>query len=263
MNLTWFDGNSWLIEMAGARVLLDPWLVGDLMFGNTPWFFRAAHPQPISIPDNLSFVLLSQGLPDHAHIETLQQLDRVVPIVGSPNAAKVAQSLGFESITALAHAETFVWNNVLKVQAFPGSLVGPQLVENAYILSDLQTQTKLYYEPHGNHSPQIKAAAPVDVVIAPLLSLKLPLVGAFIRGGDRALELMQWLQPQAVLPTTTGGEAEYDGFLSKLISEEGTMEAFGDRLHQLLPAAQVLTPAPGQRISIPLRAHQPNLETVL
>lgn len=260
MNLTWFDSNSWLIEMAGARVLLDPWLVGDLVFGNTPWFFKATHRQPHPIPDDLSLILLSQGLPDHAHIETLRQLDRTIPVVGSPNAAKVAQSLGFQSITALAHEETFVWNQVLEVQAFPGSLVGPQLVENAYVLKDLKTQTKLYYEPHGNHSPTLKAAAPVDVVIAPLVNLRLPLVGAFIQGGDRALELMQWLQPQVVLPTTTDGDIEYEGFLNKLISAEGTIEDFCDRLHQLLPTAQVLTPKPGQPIHIPLRIAQPNLQ---
>lgn len=261
MNLTWFDSNSWLIEMAGARVLLDPWLVGDLMFGNTPWFFKATHRQPIAIPDNISFVLLSQGLPDHAHVETLRQLDRSIPVVGSPNAAKVAQSLGFESVTALAHTETFIWNQVLEVQAFPGSLVGPNLVENAYLLTDLQTTTKLYYEPHGNHSPTLKAAAPVDVVIAPLVNLKLPLVGNFIQGGDRALELIQWLQPQVVLPTTVEGDIEYEGFLNKLIAAEGTLAEFGDRLHQLLPTAQVLAPKPNQRISIPLSAKPSVLST--
>jgi L-ascorbate metabolism protein UlaG (beta-lactamase superfamily) len=259
MNLTWFNSNSWLIEMAGVRVLLDPWLVGDLMFGNTPWFFKATHRQSMSLPESLSFILLSQGLPDHAHVATLQQLDRSIPVVGSPNAAKVAQSLGFESITALAHTETFVWENSLEVRAFPGSLVGPQLVENAYVLTNLKDQTKLYYEPHGNHSPQIKAVAPVDVVIAPLVSLKLPLVGAFIQGGDRALELIQWLQPQVVLPTTTDGDVEYEGFLNKLISVEGTMQAFGERLHQILPTTQLLTPAPGQCISIALQTKQPIL----
>jgi L-ascorbate metabolism protein UlaG (beta-lactamase superfamily) len=260
MNLTWFDGNSWLIEMAGARVLLDPWLVGDLAFGNAPWFFKAKHRQPMVIPDQLSFVLLSQGLPDHAHIETLQQLDRSTAVVGSPNAAKVAQSLGFQSVTALAHTETFVWNNLLEVQAFPGSLVGPNLVENAYILTDLSTQTKLYYEPHGNHSPTVQSAAPVDVVIAPLVNLKLPLVGAFIQGGDRALQLIQWLQPQVVLPTTTDGEAEYEGFLTKLISAEGTLQDFGDRLAQASPAIQLLSPKPRQRVNIPLQARQLDLQ---
>jgi L-ascorbate metabolism protein UlaG (beta-lactamase superfamily) len=261
MYLTWFDGNSWLIEMAGARILLDPWLVGNLMFGNTPWFFKGTHPQPFAIPENLSLILLSQGLPDHAHIETLKALDPAIPVVGSANAAKVVRSLGFHSVTALNHTETFVWNEQLHIQAFPGSLVGPQLVENAFVLKDRQSNTSLYYEPHGNHSPTVKDAAPIDVVIAPLVNFKLPLVGSFIQGGDRALELMQWLQPQIILPTLNEGDVQYEGVLNRFISADGTLDEFRDRLRQTLPTAEVLAPRPGQRLAIPLQARQPSLQS--
>lgn len=242
MNLTWFDGNSWLIEMAGARVLLDPWLVGDLTFGNAPWFFKGSHQAPIPLPENINLILLSQGLPDHAHPPTLEQFDRSIPVVGSPNAAKVAQSLGFQSVTAVAHGESFVWQDRLKIHAFPGSLVGPQLVENAYVVEDLQQQTKLYYEPHGNHSPALQSMAPIDVAIIPVLDMKLPLVGAFIRGGDHALKLIRAIKPQVVVPCTASQATDYEGFLPKLIAMEGTLDAFRDRVHQILPATQVLSP---------------------
>jgi L-ascorbate metabolism protein UlaG (beta-lactamase superfamily) len=260
MHVTWFDNNSWLLELAGARILLDPWLVGDLVFGNAPWFYKATHPQPMPIPENLDLILLSQGLPDHAHAETLKALDPSLPVVGSPNAAKVARSLGFESVTALAHTEIFIWNERLKIQAFPGSLVGPQLVENAFVLEDLESRLSLYYEPHGNHSSTVKSVAPVDVVITPIVSLKLPVVGAFIQGGDRALELMEWLQPQTIVPTLTEGEADYEGILNRFISSSGSIEAFRDRLRQVLPETQVIVPDPRQRISIQLQARQQSLQ---
>ncbi|MEM1369418.1 MAG: MBL fold metallo-hydrolase, partial [Cyanobacteria bacterium P01_H01_bin.15] len=32
MHLTYLDSNSWLIELAGQQILLDPWLVDDLVF---------------------------------------------------------------------------------------------------------------------------------------------------------------------------------------------------------------------------------------
>ncbi len=231
------------------------------MFGNTPWFFKGTHPHPFPIPEDLSLILLSQGLPDHAHAETLRAMDPSIPVVGSPNAAKVAKSLGFHSVTALAHTETFVWNEQLEIQAFPGSLVGPQLVENAFVLRDLQSAVSLYYEPHGNHSPTVKDAAPIDVVVAPLINFKLPLVGTFIQGGDRALELMRWLQPQVVLPTLNEGDVQYEGFLNRFISAEGTLDEFRDRLRQTVPAAQVLVPHPGQRLSVPLQARQTSLQS--
>jgi L-ascorbate metabolism protein UlaG (beta-lactamase superfamily) len=258
MNLTWLDGSSWLIEMAGVRVLLDPWLVGDLVFGNAPWFFRGFRTQPIPIPENVSLILLSQGLPDHAHPETLKQFDRSIPVVGSPEAAKVARDLGFTTVTALAPSETLTWQNQIEFKAFPGSPLGPQVVGNAYVLKDLASQTTLYTEPHGYHSPKLKEVAPVDVVLTPLVGLKLPLVGAFIQAGDRALDLLQMLQPQVVLPTTTtpGGQTQFTGWLINLISAAGSVEEFCDRIRQTLPTTQVLTPISGRCIDVPLKERQ-------
>ncbi|MGL6282525.1 MAG: MBL fold metallo-hydrolase, partial [Microcoleaceae cyanobacterium] len=37
MYLTWLDSNSWLIEIADRKLLIDPWLVGPLVFGNFTW----------------------------------------------------------------------------------------------------------------------------------------------------------------------------------------------------------------------------------
>jgi L-ascorbate metabolism protein UlaG (beta-lactamase superfamily) len=254
MNLTWFDGNSWLIEMAGARILLDAWLVGDLVFGNAPWFLRGFRTQSVQIPDNLSLILLSQGLPDHAHPETLKKLDRKIPVVGSPSAVKVAQSLGFETVTALAPSKIFVWNQQLEIRAFPGTPLGPQDVGNAYVLKDLESQTTLYYEPHGFYSKTLKEIAPIDVVLTPLVSLNLPVLGSFIRGQEHALKLIQMLQPQVVLPTTSAeGDVKFTGFLNNFISAQGSLSEFCDRLRETLPTAQVIAPKPGVRIDVPLQ----------
>lgn len=89
MELTWYDSNSWLIEMGGQRILLDPWLVGDLTFGNTPWLFRGFRSQPLAIPENIDLILLSQGLEDHAHPPTLKELDKSWPVLGSPDRKSV------------------------------------------------------------------------------------------------------------------------------------------------------------------------------
>ena len=67
MYLTWLDVNSWLIELAGRRILVDPWLVGSQMFGNLDWLFKGVRSNPRPIPDNIDLILLSQGLEDHTH----------------------------------------------------------------------------------------------------------------------------------------------------------------------------------------------------
>jgi L-ascorbate metabolism protein UlaG (beta-lactamase superfamily) len=250
MYLTWLDNNAWLIEMGGQRILLDPWLVGSLVFGNAPWLFQGIQRQPRPIPENIDLILLSQGLPDHAHPETLKQLDRSIPVVASPNAAKVVDGLGFTHITSLPHGETYPLADRLTIQAVPGAPIGPFLTENGYLITDLTETTKLYYEPHGFHSDSIKSVAPVDVVITPIVDLKLPVVGAIIQGGESALQAVDWLKPRFILPTAAGEEVEFEGVLTALLDEKGSVNEFRAMLAQKHPSTQVIVPKPGEPIEV-------------
>jgi L-ascorbate metabolism protein UlaG (beta-lactamase superfamily) len=252
MHLTWLDSNSWLIEIGNQRILLDPWLVGSLTFSNLDWLFKGSKTQERPIPDNIDLILLSQGLEDHAHPPTLKQLNHQIPVVGSPNAVKVAQGLGYSSVTSLAHGETFKLNNQVEIKATPGSLIGPNLVENGYLLTELASGFTLYYEPHGTHSPQIKQLAPVDVVITPLIDLALPLVGPIIKGTNSAIEVVKWLQPQVILSTAAGGDVVFEGFLIKLLKAVGSIEEFRSLLAKNNLTTRVIEPTPGKRFDLQL-----------
>jgi L-ascorbate metabolism protein UlaG (beta-lactamase superfamily) len=254
MFLTYLDSNSWLIEIGGKRILLDPWLVGPLVFGNIDWLFKGTRRTERPIPDHIDLILLSQGLEDHAHPPTLKQLDRNIPVVGSPNAAKVVQALGYTSVTALPHGESFTLNQSVEIKAFPGSPIGPTVLENGYLLKELESSLTLYYEPHGYHSPSLKQAAPVDVVITPIIDLVLPLVGPFIKGTKSALEVAQWLQPQVMLPTAAGGDVEFEGLLIKFLSAVGTAAQFQATLEQNHLKTRVIEPTPGTRFELPLES---------
>jgi L-ascorbate metabolism protein UlaG (beta-lactamase superfamily) len=252
MYLTWLDSNSWLIEMGGKRVLLDPWLVGSLVFGNLPWLFKGDHPNPPPIPGDIDLILLSQGLPDHAHVPTLNRLDRSIPVVASATAAKVVNELGYQQVTTLAHGSSFTLSDSLKIQALPGSLVGPNLVENGYLLTDLTNSATLYYEPHGTHTAALKHIAPVDVVITPLTDLEIPLLGSVIKGMKSAVQAIEWLQPQVVLPTAAGGNVVFEGLLLSILRGNGDLNQFRSMLTQQNLATRVLEPKPGDRFEVEL-----------
>lgn len=254
MYLTWLDSNSWLIELGNTRILLDPWLVGDLVFGGATWLFRGSHPQPPAIPEQIDVILLSQGLEDHAHPPTLSQLDHTIPVVGSPNAAAVVQKLGYGTVTALAHGETTQVNGRVEILAIPGSPIGPTTVENAYLLRDLETGRSLYYEPHGFHSEILKDHAPVDVVITPMINLELPLLGPIIKGRESALRVAEWLKPQIMVPTAAAGAVEYDGLLLSLLRAKGAVEDIRAGLRDRYLSTQVIEPQPGDRFELPLAA---------
>jgi L-ascorbate metabolism protein UlaG (beta-lactamase superfamily) len=252
MYLTWLDSNSWLIEMGGKRILLDPWLVGSLVFGNLPWLFKGDHPTPMSIPADIDLILLSQGLPDHAHVPTLDRLERSIPVVASATAARVVSDLGYQNVTTLAHGNSFTLPDTLKIQALPGSLVGPNLVENGYLLTDLTNRSTLYYEPHGTHTAALKDIAPVDVVITPLTDLEIPLIGSVIKGMKSAVQAVEWLQPQVILPTAAGGNVVFEGLLLSILRGNGNVDLFRTMLAQQNLKTQVLEPKPGDRFEVEL-----------
>ncbi|NET28840.1 MBL fold metallo-hydrolase [Okeania sp. SIO1I7] len=252
MHLTWLDSNSWLIEIGGKQLLLDPWLVGPLVFGNLPWLFKGERRTPRAIPENIDLIVLSQGLEDHAHPQTLKQLDKNIPVVASPTAAKVVKEFGYSQIVTLAHGETYSFDNSIEIRAVPGSLVGPTLVENGYIFKDLKTDNTMYYEPHGNHSEKIKEFAPIDVVITPIINLNLPLVGPIIKGNESALQVAQWLKPQVMLPTAAGGDIDFQGLLISLLKAEGSVEKIQLQLTKNNLETKVIETQPGERFEVQL-----------
>ncbi len=252
MHLTWLDSNSWLIELADTRILLDPWLVGSLVFGNAPWFFKGERTQQRAIPENIDLILLSQGLEDHAHPPTLQLLDRNIPVVASVNAAKVVEKLGYTKITTLTHGQSFTFANKVTIRATPGSPIGPMLVENGYLLLDTINKTSLYYEPHGYHSPTLKELAPVDVVITPIIDIEIVLLGQFIKGVKSAVELIEWLRPQVIINTAAGGDVKFGGILASVLRANGGATELRNLLVQKNLSTKVIEVVPGERFEVEL-----------
>lgn len=250
MQLTYFGANSWLWQWEDQNILVDPWLVGDLVFGNLTWLFRGTRREnPPALPERIDLILLSQGLDDHAHKPTLKTLDKSIPVVASPNAAAVAEELGFKNVTSLPHGESYTWQDKIEILALPGALTGLEK-ENAFLLTALQAQQRLYYEPHGFPPEEVKQYAPVDVVINPLVNLELPLAGPIINGRKSAIELAQWLQPKAIVGTAAGGNIDYEGVLLSLLKTGGSVEEARSRLQQSNLAPEIIEPQQGQAITL-------------
>jgi L-ascorbate metabolism protein UlaG (beta-lactamase superfamily) len=250
MRLTWLDSNSWLIGIAGKHILLDPWLFGALVFGSLPWLFKGEKSVAYSLPDKIDLILLSQGLEDHTHPPTLEKLDHQIPAVGSSNAAKVLRELGYAQVTALEPGETFTFDNCLQIEAVPGSPIGPQLIENGYLIRDLTSHQTLYYEPHGYHSPTLQNQISVDIAITPIINLTLLQILPILKGQESALQLCQWLQPQVILPTGGVGNVKYEGVLTSLIREVGNIDRFRQLLATNNLTTQVIEPEPGVTIDL-------------
>ncbi|MGI0485402.1 MBL fold metallo-hydrolase [Pantanalinema rosaneae CENA516] len=254
MKLTRIDLNSWIFTLAGHTILVDPWLVDPMVFYGLPWLFTAYHNVPPAFtPETLppiDLILLSQGLDDHCHKPTLERLDRAIPVIASPTAAKVVTALGYRQVTSLAAwQETIV--DTLQITAVPGAEIQPGQMENGYWLRDRATGSSLYYEPHQMPEARVlqERIGQVDVAIAPVIGQIFPLLGQVIMGAEESLELARILHPRFFVPTTMG-DIRTQGILPRLIKSVGSVAEFRDRLSRSGLATELLVPEPGETVEI-------------
>jgi L-ascorbate metabolism protein UlaG (beta-lactamase superfamily) len=243
MHLTYYGANSWLLDLADQRILIDPWLVETLTFNGQSWLFEGRHAVAPQQPEGVTLILLSQGLDDHAHIPTLKILDKSIPVVGSASAVKRVRELGYSDVTLLKPGDRHQLGD-LTIEATPGAPV-PQ-VENGYVLRG--EGRSLYYEPHG-YSPK-DLVGPIDIVITPIVDLGLPIVGPIIKGNDLTVDLAQRLQAKYVLPTAAGGDISYSGILDRLLQVTGDAAIFEGLLRSRQSDTTLLVPTVGEPIEL-------------
>ena len=210
---TYLGSNGWLIKFKKTNLIIDPWLKGDLIFPLGEWFFKGSLKKEISINKEIDIILLTQGLPDHCHVPTLEMFRKDIPIICPKSAVETLEKIGFSSIKMLKPTEKTIQFN-LSFEATAGAPV-PQ-IENGYIVKDDQ-DNGFYIEPHGYLDENLNKQN-LDAVITPTKNLELPLVGSFVKGADVIPKLINKFNPKFILSSTVGGNAKYSGFLNNFIS---------------------------------------------
>ena len=215
---TYYGANGWLIELDKTKILIDPWLNGDLTFPPGDWLIKGELGKEVEIPRSIDFLLLTQGQPDHAHPPTLEKINKSIPVIASQAASNVVRKIGFTEINTLKPGEAFKKNNI-NIQATSGASV-PN-IENGYIIES--GQDSIYIEPHGFLDKQIKPRN-IDLLITTVIDFSLPLAGKFIRGKTVLPQLLKLFNPTPVLASTTGGDITFTGLINNLIKVDGAVE---------------------------------------
>ena len=225
---TYLGSNGWLIKFKKTNLIIDPWLKGDLIFPPGEWFFKGSLDEEILIDKKIDIILLTQGLPDHCHVPTLEMFRKDIPIICPKSAFKTLEKIGFSSIKMLKPTEKTNQFN-LSFEATAGA-PEPQ-IENGYIVKDDQ-DNRFYIEPHGYLDENLNKQS-LDAVITTTKNLELPLVGSFVKGADVIPKLINKFNPKFILSSTVGGEAKYSGFLNNFISVQDYEEELNCNLVDL------------------------------
>ena len=104
---TYYGANGWLIDLDETRILIDPWLKGDLTFPPGDWLIKGKLDREIEVPIDIDFLLLTQGQADHAHLPTLEKINKGIPVIASQAARNVVKQIGFTKIHTLKPGEIF------------------------------------------------------------------------------------------------------------------------------------------------------------
>ncbi len=215
---TYYGANGWLLELDKARILIDPWLNGDLTFPPGNWLIKGELNNEIEVPKDIDFLLLTQGQPDHAHPPTLEKINKGIQVIASEAASKVVSKIGFTKINTLQPGQIFKKNH-LNIQATSGASV-PN-IENGYIIDS--GCNSIYIEPHGFLDKKIKPRN-IDMIITPVIDFSLPIAGKFIKGKTVLPKLLKLFNPSIILSSTTGGDIRFSGIINNLIKVEGSVE---------------------------------------
>ncbi|KAG6671429.1 hypothetical protein I3843_16G003400 [Carya illinoinensis] len=264
--LTYLEGNSWLWDVGGLKILVDPILVGNLDFG-IPWLYDAAKKflktfQLSDLPE-IDCLLITQSLDDHCHLKTLKPLSEKSPklrVVATPNARPLLDPL-FSDVTYIEPGQSSVIEarngSTVRVQATPGPVLGPpwQRPENGYLVNSPQGQQTLYYEPHCVYNKSFLGKERADIIITPVIKQLLPNF-TLVSGQEDAVQLARVLHAKFIVPMKNG-DLDSKGLLSSIIQVEGTIESFKVLLSKELPDAQVLEPTPGVPLQIPAPSNLP------
>lgn len=188
------EDSSWLWEISGIKVLVDPWFSSSQVDFH-PLFSKQFHvreqPSLNDIP-RADFIFISHPFTDHCNKETLLQLDPTTPVICLPNIQKKIQKW--------RHFQTFVSfkNAPFELEKISKTAI-LDLVHHAYLISD--GEKVFCYAPHGCNAilPRKKA----DVLITTTTTFHLPffLGGTVNLGIRKAMELSEKLAAKTLVST--------------------------------------------------------------
>ena len=227
MKLTRLDAyQSWLIEDGDARLILDPWLEGDLSLPPGSWMFHRKHegPKRRSPKELLPIdgLLLSAHFGDHFHRPTLTRFPRSIPCVGSKVASRFLSRLGFENITPLGAGKKTQLSNVVIEGVAPGFPYRHNSI--GFLLTGLKSQKRVYLETH-TIDPKCSNLfeQPPDAVVAPTESVRLFGV-PLCMGPQEVVERLKVIRPPLFLPTGLEPQ-KATGFLASFLRTGGSIDA--------------------------------------
>lgn len=230
MRLTLLNGDSsWLIEIDGTRILLDPWLEGVATLVHPKLHVAQLGSTVVPFGELPPFdaVVISHPFPDHCNRTTLRRIAPETPVYTPAVVRPFAKAMGgFRKVHRLANCtlggKPTVAGNVSI--AWCRAAAPLDTTHNALIVRGNLSGDTAMYCPHGL-LPGGRTIATVERILGGRLDaflcsfthLDLPgyLGGVANLGTEAAATMVERLSPRYVLPTHDGEKPD-EGFIARV-----------------------------------------------
>tara|TARA_Y100001934_G_C12169937_1_gene686217 strand:- start:135 stop:737 length:603 start_codon:yes stop_codon:yes gene_type:complete len=174
-------------------------------------------------------MLVSSHFADHLHKETLRQLDKALPVLTTPVAARMLRRIGFTGVDVLnPGAQLDIGENFRVSGIKPGFPYSHNSI--GFLIEGKISKKLVYFEPHAIDERNSKTLSDgIDAVVAPIelvrfLGVKLTM------GPEKLVRVLSNIAPRYFLPTGLFPE-KADGFMPRfLLSYSGSSSEFATQL---------------------------------
>lgn len=230
LKITLLNGDSsWLIELDGTRLLLDPWLVGDAVVVHPAMHVAHLGDAPrlsLSEVGPVDALVISHPFPDHCNAPTLRLLPRDLPAF-APRVAQPAIPLlgGPRRVTNIPNAtlgrRPAAFRSV--ELAWCRATAPLDTTHNALILRGRESGATVMYCPHGllregrtMAAVERTLAGRLDAFLCSFTLLDLPfyLGGIANLGVEKGVEVVRHLKPRYLLATHDAPKPD-TGFIAR------------------------------------------------
>ncbi|MBL8956179.1 MAG: MBL fold metallo-hydrolase [Myxococcaceae bacterium] len=242
------DYQSWLLEVGGRRIAIDPWLTHAHKLPPGHWLYgrrREVVPATRESIAGVDALLLTGPFADHCDPETLSVLPRDLPAYANRQAARRLRGMGFTRVTSMVDAQTATLFDGVTLEAVqPGFPYRHNSL--GYVVRD--AHARLYLETHmvdvARHGERVRD---VDVAIWPVQGVWL-LGIPFVMSTERAVEVTRELAPRVVVPTGNDPQRAH-GLMSKaMLWCRGAVDDYAQLLAASGAATRFVPLGPGESL---------------
>ena len=210
------DDCSWLWELDGLRIIVDPWFTPSQIDGHrlfSEQFHQSPQPLVSSLPQS-DYIFISNPFTDHCNRETLLQFDSSVPVIAKDRILKkISKWNHFRHLISLQEAP------------FPIREYKPRrfldLVHSAYFFNS--EEGTLLFAPHG---AEMSTLPKIDVLIATTTRYHLPFwLGGTVNLGIKQAEALYRTCEAKLFLSTHDEQKIGKGFVEKLAVKQYVSDA--------------------------------------